>query len=72
MNIEQKIAWITKYVERVVEDAKLEKRLENGRLRVNIEVYDLLEESGLSNSDFFDIIFKINSLIDEDLVLYLK
>lgn len=43
MNIEQKIAWITKYVERVVEDAKLEKRLENGRLRVNIEVYDLLE-----------------------------
>lgn len=72
MNREQKVAWMTKYVERVVEDARLEKRMENGRLRVNIEVYDLLEESGLSKSDFFDILFNINSLIDEDLVLYLK
>ena len=72
MNREQKVAWMTKYVERVIEDARLEKRMENGRLRVNIEVYDLLEESGLSKSDFFDILFKINSSIDEDLVLYLK
>ena len=36
MNREQKVAWMTKYVERVVEDARLEKRMENGRLRVNI------------------------------------
>lgn len=72
MNREQKVAWMTKYVERVIEDAKLEKITENGRLRVNIEVYDLLEESGLSRSEFFDILFKINSIIDEKLVLYLK
>lgn len=72
MNREQKVAWMTKYVERVIEDAKLEKITENGRLRVNIEVYDLLEESGLSRCEFFDILFKINSIIDEKLVLYLK
>ena len=72
MNREQKVAWMAKYVERVLEEARLEKRMANGRLRVNIEVYDLLEESGLSKTDFYDILFKLNSIIDKDIVLFLK
>ena len=72
MNREQKVSWMAKYVERVLEEARLEKRMANGRLRVNIEVYDLLEESGLSKTDFYDILFKLNSIIDKDIVLFLK
>ncbi len=72
MERELKIAWMTTYIERVIEDAKLEKKMEDGRLRVNIEIYDLLEQSGLSKGDFYDIIFKLNSIIDKNMVLFLK
>ena len=64
--------WLNKYADRVWEELKLNKTSVTGKKRVDVYVYDLLEESGLDKTSFYQMIFATNRLLDDNIVLYLK
>ena len=64
--------WIIDYVIRLADCMANIKIQETGPINVHIYTHDLLEKSKLSKTDFYQIIFFINNIIDDRIVLYLK
>ena len=68
--------WKEKYIRRVMAEIELNKRTPMGNLKVEVYIFDLLEESGLCKTGFYNTLFMINELLSEHtngkIVLYIR
>lgn len=69
--MEDRTTWIFEYVNRVKKELKLDKKTANGNKMVQVYVYDLLDKSELPKTKFYNILFSINKMLDDNIVLYL-
>lgn len=46
--------------------------IKKGQLQIHVYTHDLLRDSGLDKTSFYNLLFTINKNIDNRIVLYLK
>lgn len=64
--------WIHEYLNRLSLEIKRNEIDSQGNILCRIYIYDLLDESGLTKSEFYNKVFALNKIVNDKVVLYLK
>ena len=64
--------WMIEYCDRVWKELQIGKKSPTGKIKCDVYVYDLLEKSNMTKSQFYKCLFELNQFMSPNMVLYLK